>query len=119
MNSNSSRITGIDIKIQISFKSEYLKLILPQLEKVGIARSMIDEMISAYIESGEKQTYEWWILEYGQKIFNPVINKKLCRPINHPTLNNLLLYVLKSEIESNTTVSQLRKYKDKLKSDLR
>lgn len=118
MNTNSGRIEGIDIEIQIAFKSEYLKLLLPHLEKVGISNSVIDKMISDHIESGEKETFEWWILDYGQKILNPIVNKKLSRSQGHPTFNNMLHYVLKNEIENNTTVAQLRKYKNKLKSSI-
>lgn len=105
------RVPGIDVDVQIVFAREHLTLLLPHIDKTGIPRSVIDEMINAYIASGEVVAYERWILEYGQRVLNPMMNQKLGRPADHPTFNNLLKYALKEEIEKHPTIVELRKFR--------
>lgn len=105
------RVEGIDIEVQIVFTREHLDLILPYYDKTGLSRSVIDDMINAYIASGELVSYERWFLEYGQRVINPLMNQKLGRAINHPTFNNLLKFALKDQIEANPTIIQIRKFK--------
>ncbi len=105
------RVPGIDVDVQIVFARDHLALLLPHIDKTGIPRSVIDDMINAYIASGEVVAYERWILEYGQRVLNPMMNQKLGRPADHPTFNNLLKYALKEEIEKHPTIVELRKFR--------
>lgn len=105
------RVPGIDVDVQIVFAREHLSLLLPHIDKTGVPRAAIDEMINAYIASGEVVAYERWILEYGQRVLNPLMNQKLGRPADHPTFNNLLKYALKDEIEKHPTIVELRKFR--------
>lgn len=105
------RVPGIDVDVQIVFVREHLSLLLPHIDKTGVPRAAIDEMINAYIASGEVVAYERWILEYGQRVLNPLMNQKLGRPADHPTFNNLLKYALKDEIEKHPTIVELRKFR--------
>lgn len=103
------RIPGIDVSIQLVFRSEHLQLLLPYFEKAGIPPSFVDEMINAYVASGEEVTYERWILEYGQFTLNPIMNKKLGRSADHQTFNAMLLYVLKDIIDADPMLALLKK----------
>jgi hypothetical protein len=109
------RVQGIDVEIQLVFKSEYLNLLLPHFERIGLPSSITDEMIDAYIKSGETVTYDRWILEYGQRVLNPLMNAKLKRPESHPTFNGMLLYVLKDIIDNNPIMSHFKISKIQLK----
>ena len=108
---NNSRVPGIDIDIQIAFRHEYLNLILPHLKDLGFTSILFDEMIDAYIASGEKVSYERWIMEYGQAVINPLLNERLKRKPEHPTFNNLLRYALKEHIENDQVIMELKKFK--------
>ena len=105
------RVQGIDVNVQLVFLPEHVELLRPQLEKAGLATNTMDEMIDAYVASGEKVPYERFVLEYGQAVLNPLMNKKLNRPADHPTFNKMLLFVLKDIIESNPIVLEFRKFK--------
>jgi hypothetical protein len=111
MNDKISRIEGIDFQIQIIFKSEYIKLLIPHFERVGLDLHVVDELINAYIASGEKVTYEFWFLEYGQRVINPMLNKKLNRDVHHPTFNNLLKHALKDELSADPILLAFRKFR--------
>jgi hypothetical protein len=118
MQSNSksdlARVSGIDFDIQLVFSAEHLSLLLPHLAKTGLALEVVDKMIDSYIASGEVETFERWILEYGQSHLNPLINNKLKRKIDHPTFNNLLRFALKDQIDQHPTIIHLRKSKEKV-----
>ncbi len=103
------RIEGIDVDIQIVFRQEYIALVLPQFEKIGLPLSTMDDLINNYIKSGEVVTYERWFLEYGQTVLNPLINTKLGRAIDHPTFNSLLKYVLKDIMDESPILGHFRK----------
>ncbi len=105
------RVDGIDIDIQIVFRSHHIDLVMPHYNKIGLPPSVWNEMIDAYIASGEHVSYERWILEYGQKIINPLMNQKLGRPAAHPTFNNLLKFSLKEVIENDPTLRMFKKGK--------
>ncbi len=104
------RVPGIDVGIQIIFRAEHLQILLPYFEKTGIP-PFVDDMINAYVASGEKVTYERWILEYGQAVLNPMMNKKLGRAVDHPTFNGMLLYALKDILDADPIVALLKKTK--------
>lgn len=53
-----NRLNGVNIEIQIAFQSHHLPLLIPFLEKAGIGSKEINDMIEAYIASGEKLVYE-------------------------------------------------------------
>lgn len=105
------RVEGIDFEIQIIFRSEHVELLRPHFERVGLPSNTVNEMIDAYIASGEKVTYERWVLEYGQTVLNPRMNAKLGRPLDHPTYNKMLLFALKDELSSNPILKQLKQFK--------
>lgn len=95
-------VSGIDIEIQLVFRSTHIQLVLPYFEKIGLSKSLIDEMINAYVLSGESVPHERWFLEYGQQVFNPLMNEKLGREISHPTFNKMLKHVLKDIIQNDS-----------------
>lgn len=102
------RVVGIDIDIQLVFKKEHIELVLPQFQRVGISSAILDEMINAYIKSGEIVSYERWFLEYGQQVINPIMNQKLGRVKDHPTFNNLLKHALKEVLANNPILKQFK-----------
>jgi hypothetical protein len=104
------RVEGIDIDIQLIFQQEHIELVLPHFQRVGLPSNVMDEMINAYIKSGETVSYERWFLEYGQKVINPLMNQKLGRSKDHPTFNNLLKHALKEILESNTLLKQFKNF---------
>jgi hypothetical protein len=104
------RVEGIDIDIQLVFRKEYIELVLPHFQRVGLSATVVDEMINTYIKSGETVSYERWFLEYGQRIINPLMNQKLGRVKDHPTFNNLLKHALKEVLESNVLLKQFKKF---------
>jgi CRISPR/Cas system CSM-associated protein Csm2 small subunit len=105
------RVEGIDIDIQLVFRKEHIALVLPHFQRVGLPSSLMDEMIDAYIKSGENVSYERWFLEYGQQVINPLMNQKLGRAKDHPTFNNLLKHALKEIIETDSVLQQFKKFK--------
>lgn len=104
------RVIGIDVDIQLVFRKEHIELVLPQFQRVGLSSTLMDELINAYIKSGETVSYERWFLEYGQQVINPLLNQKLGRAMDHPTFNNLLKHALKEILESNTFLKQFRNF---------
>ncbi len=104
------RVEGIDIEIQLVFQKEHIELVLPHFQRVGLPSNVLDEMIDAYIKSGETVPYERWFLEYGQRVINPLMNQKLGRPNDHPTFNNLLKHALKEVIENNDLLKQFKNF---------
>ncbi len=104
------RVEGIDVEIQLVFRKEHIELVLPHFQRVGLSPTMMDEMINAYIKSGETVSYERWFLEYGQQVINPLMNQKLGRAKDHPTFNNLLKHALKEVIESDSILKQFKKF---------
>lgn len=109
-----SRVENINIEVQLVFNAEHLKLLLPHFEKIGLPTSTVDEMINAYIATGEKVSYDRWILEYGQKVLNPLMNLTLGRSKDHPTFNAMLLYTLKDIVDSSPIITHFRNSKGKL-----
>jgi len=110
-----ARVEGIDIEVQLIFNSTYLNLLIPHFEKIGLPSSTVDDMINAYIKSGELVSYDRWILEYGQRVLNPLMNSKLGRPANHPTFNAMLLYSLKDIIDASPIIAHFKNAKKQLK----
>jgi hypothetical protein len=104
------RVEGIDINIQLVFKREHIELVLPHFQRVGLSSGIMDEMINAYIQSGETVSYERWFLEYGQTIINPLMNQKLGRAKDHPTFNNLLKHALKEAIETDSLLKEFKNF---------
>gem|GEM_PF-3226454 len=109
MSDKIGRIDGIDAEVQIIFKEEYISKLLPHFATVGLPIGILDELINAYIASGEKVTYSWWFLDYGQRVINPMMNEKLKRAKDHPTFNNLLKHALKEPLENDPILIALRK----------
>ncbi|CAN5344400.1 hypothetical protein BH09BAC3_BH09BAC3_08030 [soil metagenome] len=105
------RVEGIDVNIQIVFRQEHISLVLPQFEKIGLPASTMDDLIDGHIKSGEIVTYERWFLDYGQRVLNPLMNKKLGRAIDHPTFNSLLKYVLKDVMDESPILKHFSKGK--------
>lgn len=105
------RVEGIDIEIQLVFRKEHIELLLPHFQRVGLPSTVLDDMIDAYIKSGETVSYERWFLEYGQQVINPLMNQKLGRAKDHPTFNNLLKHALKEILESDGMLKQFRNFK--------
>jgi hypothetical protein len=104
------RVEGIDIEIQLVFKKEHIELVLPHFQRVGLPSSLLDELIDAYIKSGEIVPYERWFLEYGQQVINPLMNQKLGRAKENPTFNNLLKHALKDVVENNSLLKQFKNF---------
>lgn len=104
------RVEGIDIEIQLVFRKENIELVLPHFQRVGLPEKVLDEMIDAYIKSGETVSYERWFLEYGQRIINPLMNQKLGRAQDHPTFNNLLRHALKDILKVDPILKQFRNF---------
>jgi hypothetical protein len=104
------RVEGIDIEIQLVFQREHIELVLPHFQRVGLSSTVLDDMINAYIKSGETVSYERWFLEYGQTMINPLMNQKLGRAKEHPTFNNLLKHALKEILESNPMLKQFKNF---------
>ncbi len=104
------RVERIDIEIQLVFRKEHIDLVLPHFQRVGLPATVLDDMIDAYIKSGEIVSYERWFLEYGQRVINPLMNQKLGRAKDHPTFNNLLKHALKEILETNTMLKQFRNF---------
>ena len=113
MEAGANRIAGIDVDIQIAFKAAYIPLVLSHFEKAKVNPTIIDDIINAYIASGEHVSYERFFLEYCQQFINPVMNKNLGRASDHPTMNNLLRFALKEQIENDPMLIALRKFKSK------
>lgn len=105
------RVEGIDIEIQLVFRKEHIELVLPHFQRVGLPSNVLDDMIDAYIKSGETVSYERWFLEYGQRIINPLMNQKLGRAKDHPTFNNLLKHALKEVLEADSILKQFKNFK--------
>lgn len=118
MQSNSkidtARVPGIDYDIQLVFRAEHLNILVPHLAKTGLAPDVVNKMIDSYIASGEIQTFERWILEYGQFHLNPLMNNNLKRKIDHPTFNNLLRFALNEQIAQHPTIIHLRKSREQV-----
>ncbi|MBI3218543.1 MAG: hypothetical protein HYZ44_03450 [Bacteroidetes bacterium] len=106
-----TRIDGIDIEIQIAFKSAHLPLLIPYFEKAGIHSQKVNSIIDEYILTGEHVVFERWFLDSCQKRLNPEMNSYLKRDVNYPTFNRLLKVALKERIEQDPTVLHLRKSK--------
>ncbi len=104
------RVEGIDIDIQLVFRKEHIELVLPHFERVGLSPIAMDEMINAYVKSGETVSYERWFLEYGQRVINPLMNQKLGRAKEHPTFNNLLRHALKEILKTNMILKQFKNF---------
>ena len=105
------RVEGIDIEIQLVFRKEHIELVLPHFQRVGLPSTVLDDMIDAYIKSGEIVSYERWFLEYGQRVINPLMNQKLGRAKDHPTFNNLLKHALKEVLETDSILNQFKNFK--------
>lgn len=108
---DSIRVEGIDVEIQIVFRAEHIQLIVPHLKRIGLPDSALNDIIENYTKSGELVSYERWFLEYGQKNLNPLMNKLLNRASDHPTFNSLLKFSLKDQIENDSILIHLRKAK--------
>ena len=109
-----TRVDGVDIDIQIVFRGIHLKLLMPYFKQAGLSSDVINASIDEYISTGEIVPFEKWFLQTGQRKLNPLMNKFLKRDPAHPTFNNILRVALKSEIESNETILNLKKFKAKL-----
>lgn len=104
------RIKGIDIEIQIIFKSTHINKLLEHLVKAGLPTSVINQSIDLYIATGEKVPYEKWFLYHGQTVLNPIINRNLNRESNHPTFNNMLKHVLKDELTNHPILKSFKRF---------
>ena len=110
-----TRVDGVDIDIQIVFRANHLRLLLPYFKQAGLSSAEINTTIDEYILTGETVPFEKWFLQTGQSKLNPIMNKFLKRNPTHPTFNNLVRVALKREIELNETILSLKKFREKLK----
>lgn len=106
---NVIRVPGIDVNIQLIFRKEHIQLVLPHFKTIGLADTILNQIIDAHIASGEQVSFERFFLEYGQGVLNPAINEKLKRPKDHPTFNNLLKYVLAEELENSLLLKSFKR----------
>ncbi len=101
------RIKGIDVNIQLVFRAEHIPLLTPLFQRAGLPESTMNDLIDAYIESGEVVSYERFFLEYGQEVLNPILNQLLMRAPNHPTFNNLLTHGLKEILATSPVLKAI------------
>lgn len=109
-----SRLEGIDVEVQIVFRADHLRLLMPYFKQAGIQPSDIDKIIDEHISTGEIVPFERWFLECGQNRLNPSMNRFLKREPSHPTFNKLLKVALKEQIERDPTILQLRRFSKKV-----
>lgn len=114
MENDFVRVDGIDVEIQIVFRTKHLNLLTPFFELAKVPQDEINKMIDEYTAAGETVSFERWVLEYGQSKLNPLMNTNLGRATEHPTFNNLLKAALKDQIEHDPTILQLRRFSKKV-----
>lgn len=105
------QIEGISYEVQYVFTLASLVHVMPNLRQTGIdTQKIMQAFWNEYDETGKKESQTNFFLKYGVRVINPLLNKKLNRPPDHPTFNDILEYSLK-EVIANDASLQRRKRK--------
>lgn len=107
------RIDGISYQVQYVFTIASLVHVMPNLRQTGIdVPRIIRDLWEEYDLSDRKDSPEVHFLKYGVRVINPLLNKKLNRPVDHPTFNNILEYSLEDVMAKDQGLQrELRKMK--------
>ena len=107
------RIEGISYQVQYVFTISSLVHVMPSLRQTGIdVPKVVRECWDEYDLSDRKDTPATFFLKYGVRVINPLLNKKLGRPVGHPTFNDIMEYSLEEVIAKDQGLQrELRKMK--------
>jgi hypothetical protein len=88
--------------IRAVFNLNHLPLVYDQLAKLGVDAKAIE---ADFEYKFKHQSYvsgkNTFFLLYGCKSIEPLLNEKLNRKFDHPTFRDMILYLLKEEIDKN------------------
>jgi hypothetical protein len=107
------RIEGISYRVQYVFTIASLVYVMPNLRQTGIdVPRVVRDCWEEYDLGDRKDSPETFFLKYGVRVINPLLNKKLNRPADHPTFNDILEYSLEDVIAKDQGLQrELRKMK--------
>ena len=107
------RIEGISYKVQYVFTIASLVHVMPNLRQTGIdLPRVVRDCWDEYDQSNRKDSPATFFLKYGVRVINPIINKKLNRPPDHPSFNDILEYSLEEVIAKDRVLQkELKKIK--------
>ena len=107
------KIEGISYQVQYVFTIASLVHVMPNLRQTGIdVPRVVRDCWEEYDLSDRKDSPETFFLKYGVRVINPLLNKKLNRPKDHPTFNDILEYSLEEVMAKDQNLQrELRKLK--------
>lgn len=106
------RIEGISYEVQYVFTLASLVYVMPNLRQTGIdTTKVMRDCWQKYDDSDRKESQQNFFLKYGVRVINPLLNKKLNRPTDHPTFNDILEYSLKDVIAKDASLRRSLKKK--------
>ena len=107
------RIEGISYQVQYVFTIASLVYVMPNLRQTGIdVPRVVRDCWEEYDLSDRKDSPEAFFLKYGVRVINPLLNKKLGRPKDHSTFNDILEYSLEEVMAKDQNLQrELRKLK--------
>lgn len=105
-------VPGISREVQFVFTTARLHYIYDDLLKIITKQELSAFMKRCWEE--ERQLLcqckgSNFFLFYAQRVLNPVLNRRLNRPQDHPTLNNLISYSLRQAIANTVDCKEFIK----------
>lgn len=83
--------------------------VYPQFRKMGIDTIELHiEFIKAFKANKSDLRQVDYFLEYGMTVLNPILNKRLNRPVDHPTFLKLVEYGIRDIIKRDQSVYRKR-----------
>jgi hypothetical protein len=108
------RIEGISYEVQYVFTLASLVHVMPNLRQTGIdTQKVMQTFWDEYDETDKKESQTNFFLKYGVRVINPLLNKKLNRPPEHPTFNDILEYSLQEVIANDASLQRRKRKKVK------
>lgn len=103
-------VPGISREVQYVFNTARLHYLYNDLLKIIKQQELSEFMKRCWEEEKQlrcQRKGSTFFLFYAQRKLNPVLNQRLNRPEDHPTLNNLMAYALRHAIANSVDCREL------------
>ena len=92
------------------FTTPDLMYVWEEFRRLGFDTQVIaDEMWAKKKETAPDELDGNFFLRYGVEVLQPMLNKRLNRPFDHPTFFNMLHYLLKHKIAKDPWLNQQKR----------
>lgn len=96
-------------EVEHVFILPYFMYVWPQLRKIGFdTEQLAKQFWDNHKEKGNGMSPNLYFLKWGVEVLQPMMNKKLNRPEDHPTFIKMMDYLMKPFIVKDPYLNKVR-----------